>query len=135
MTGMALVISFDFNSRAASKPFMSGRRMSMRMRSGRCARAAARPSRASTAVVTWWPARVSRRESMSRFNSLSSTSKILATSHSFGVGRALAEDVHPLDERHRPQRADFLHAVDDGPDLLRPPQHVTQRLRQLLRFL
>ena len=62
--------------RVAFQPSRSGRRMSIRMRSGDCARAIDRPSAASAAMSTSKPLRSSRRESMSRFSSLSSTSRI-----------------------------------------------------------
>ncbi len=74
MTGVARVSTEDFSCRMASHPSTSGIRKSIRTTSGCdvCAsRSASRPSAAST---TSHPCRMRRRESISRFASLSSTS-------------------------------------------------------------
>src|SRR5262245_7305231 len=65
-------------SRVAVHPSMTGRLMSIRIRSGASLRAMDTPDPPSTAMTTAYPLRSSRRDSMSRFISLSSTSRILA---------------------------------------------------------
>src|ERR1700720_88711 len=75
ITGTLRVASSAFTHRVASHPSMTGRLMSIRMMSGFSLRASATPCFPSTAKTTSKPRRVSRRDSMSRFISLSSTSK------------------------------------------------------------
>ena len=56
---------------------MTGKLISMRIKSGTWALASATPSAPSTAITTSYPLRIRRRDSMSRFISLSSTSRSL----------------------------------------------------------
>src|ERR1043166_2532875 len=78
MTGIIRVASSAFNLRVASQPLTTGRLMSMRIRSGLSEAARSRACCPSAAIVTWCPLRSNRRESMSRFISLSSTNSIFA---------------------------------------------------------
>ena len=64
--------------RVASQPSMTGRLMSIKIRSGVSLCAIATACSPSTAMTTSYPLRSRRRESMSRFISLSSTNKIFA---------------------------------------------------------
>src|SRR5215471_12561661 len=77
MRGMELSRGSVLSRRAASQPSSSGRLMSIRIRSGDSLAAISSPWRPSTATRTRYPRRSSRRRSMSRFISLSSTSRIL----------------------------------------------------------
>src|SRR5882757_353310 len=78
ITGIFRVASLALIRRVASQPSITGRLMSIRMRSGNCDVAISTPCCPSMAIDTSKPLRTSRRESMSRFISLSSTSKIFA---------------------------------------------------------
>src|SRR5579863_2385161 len=78
ITGTLRVAASALTQRVASHPSMTGRLMSMRMMSGFSLRARSTPCLPSTANTTSKPRRISRRESMSRFISLSSTSKTFA---------------------------------------------------------
>src|SRR5262249_2746127 len=73
------VSSDSLSWRVASQPSRTGRCMSIRIRSGRSARALATPSPPSTATTTSKPFLLRRRISMSRLYSLSSTRR------SFGI--------------------------------------------------
>src|SRR5262249_36390534 len=75
-TGIPRVASSALSWRVASQPSITGRLMSIRIRSGRSARAFSTPSAPSTAIDTSNPRFLSRRDSMSRFISWSSTSRI-----------------------------------------------------------
>jgi hypothetical protein len=76
MIGMWRVSGEDFNWRVACHPSMTGKLMSMRIRSGFSVCAFSTPCIPSIARVTSNPRRISRLDSISRFISLSSTSKI-----------------------------------------------------------
>jgi hypothetical protein len=78
MTGIARVAGSALSCLVASQPSTPGRLMSMRTSAGVSDLVRARPLSPSTAVSTSYPRRWRRRESMSRFISLSSTSRIFA---------------------------------------------------------
>src|SRR5579884_2297677 len=76
--GIERVSGAALSRRVASQPSRTGRLISIRMISGACAHASAMPSWPSAAVITSYPLRIRRRESMSRLISSSSISSILA---------------------------------------------------------
>src|SRR4051812_42831963 len=76
ITGVEAVAGSALSLRIASQPSTPGRLRSIRIRSKEPDRARANPEGPSTAASTANPRRASRRESMSRFISLSSTSRI-----------------------------------------------------------
>ena len=75
-TGIERVAGAALTWRVASSPSITGKLMSIRIRSGLSAAAMATACAPSIATNTSKPLRVSRRDSMSRFISLSSTSRI-----------------------------------------------------------
>ena len=78
MIGTRAVVGEALSRCAASHPSITGRLMSRRIRSGVSLSAMRIACMPSAAIRTSWPLRCSRRDSMSRFMSLSSTSRILA---------------------------------------------------------
>ena len=76
-TGISLVSGLDFNCLAASQPSITGRLISKRIKAGDSEFAILPPSWPSTAITTSYTYLFNRRDNMSRFISLSSTSKIL----------------------------------------------------------
>src|SRR6202051_4722732 len=81
ITGTLLVATSALTRRVASQPSMTGKLMSMRMMSGFSLFARSTPCCPSTAKITSKPRRMRRRDSISRFISLSSTSR------TFAIGR------------------------------------------------
>ena len=77
MTGIARVPGSAFSRRVTSQPSRSGRLMSIRTRSGGSSRTLWSAASPPAAVTTVYPLRASRRDSMSRLISLSSTSRTL----------------------------------------------------------
>src|ERR1700722_15252006 len=100
ITGTLRVASSAFTHRVASHPSITGKLMSIRMMSGFSLRASATPCFPSTAKTTSKPRRVSRRDSMSRFIPLSSTSKTFV--------------IPFLSSRSVPSRRPTLHGLADG---------------------
>src|SRR5258706_12437179 len=102
MAGMCFVVGDALSLRVASQPSTSGRLMSMRMRSGRSLSAIFSPIAPSNAMATVKPFRSRRRESMSRFISLSSTSNIFGMQRSSYTICLLAQSRAPSSVSSRP---------------------------------
>jgi hypothetical protein len=90
ITGMPAVVGSALMRRVASQPSMTGRLMSIRISSGSSLKALATPAAPSSAITTSKPLRSRRRDSMSRFISLSSTSRILGIPSHPPTGPAIA---------------------------------------------
>src|SRR5712691_9730477 len=130
MTGMVRVAGSALSRRVASQPSTAGRLMSIRIRSGPSDRAAIMPSSPSTASATWKPRRCSRRDNMSRFISLSSTSRIFMPPWLRGYSKRIGrEDAQSIE--HRPgssSQADNVVGWD------RPLKALQRQFADELRF-
>src|SRR5262245_20630541 len=107
MIGMARVSGAALSRRTASQPSNTGKLISIKIRSGASDPAIDTPCSPSRAMATRYPRRSRRRDSMSRFISLSSTSRI------FGIQNPPFESVaFQLSSRLRTsaeERLDFPH--------------------------